>query len=353
MRILVTGASGLIGRELTASLTDRGHEVVALLHRARTLRRNDGSPIAPERLTTLAGDVSHPALGLVPAQHADLAASLDLVVHAAALTAFNLAADQYERVNVGGMRNVLGLAASRADRPVPVLAVSTAYVCGERSGPIAELAADPAAPFANDYERSKARAEALAQAAIAAGHPVAIARPSIVVGAWSDGAIGEFGNIYQLIRLVAEGRVRVLPASPDATLDLVPIDHVVAGLLDLAEGMERARGRIVHLVSGRPVPVTMLATLAEHFPDLNPPRFLPLDRFDPTLLAPLERRLNLSVTDLFASYLKRDPRFADDNLRALTGRTCPPTDQPYIRRLIDYALASGFIISPTAQRASG
>ncbi len=45
MRILVTGAGGLIGRELVGVLSGRGHGVIALQHRSAALHRNDGSPI--------------------------------------------------------------------------------------------------------------------------------------------------------------------------------------------------------------------------------------------------------------------------------------------------------------------
>jgi hypothetical protein len=76
-----------------------------------------------------------------------------------------------------------------------------------------------------------------------------VARPS---RAYRDGTIGQFTNIYALIRLMAAGRIHVLPASPCASLDLVPIDHVIGRLTDIAERMAAASGRAHHLVSGAP-----------------------------------------------------------------------------------------------------
>jgi hypothetical protein len=78
-----------------------------------------------------------------------------------------------------------------------------------------------------------------------------VARPSIVVGRYRDRIIGQFTNIYALIRLVAAGRIHILPANPCASLDLVPIDHVIGGLTDIAARMAAA-GRAYHLVSGAP-----------------------------------------------------------------------------------------------------
>jgi hypothetical protein len=59
------------------------------------------------------------------------------------------------------------------------------------------------------------------------------------------------------------------------------------------------------------------------------------------------------VTSFHASYLQRDPRFQDDNLRALAGRRCPRPDQAFLRRMIDYGLATGYLRGRTVQRMSG
>ncbi len=209
----------------------------------------------------------------------------DLIVHVAAVTGFDAPGKLLRAVNVDGTAHVLALAAGGA-RTLPVLHVSTAYVCGEVSGPVAEHDRPGAGPFANGYEATKADAEALAVQAGRDGVPVAIARPSIVVGAYADGAIRRPDGIYALIRLGAEGRVTALPARLGATLDLVPVDHVANGLLHLAQHMGQAAGRIVHLVSGRPVPVGMLAGLATEYPHLAAPRLIQPERFDPERLPP-------------------------------------------------------------------
>ncbi len=243
-------------------------------------------------------------------------------------------------MNVAGVANLLAL----TDGPqTPLLHVSTAYVCGLRDGPIREDELDVGQAFANGYEASKAEGERLVAAARGRGRPVAVARPSVVVGASRDGVIGGFGSFYGLLRLAAEGHVPVLPARPGASLDLVPIDHVVAGLTDIAERMAEAAGQTFHLVSGAPVPVAALLALSAEYPQLHAPRFVSPEAFDPGALTPLQRQVHAQATGLLAGYLQRDPRFADANLRALSGRACPPTDGRFLRGLIDHCLAAGYI----------
>ncbi len=352
MKILVTGAGGLIGRELTGHLAERSHGVVAMQHRNTMLHRNDGRPVpadpwtgvlpGPGKVVTLPGNVGQLGLGLPDG----LAAGLDLVVHCAAVTGFSLSAEIYEAMNMRGTANVLAFAGA-----VPVLHVSTAYVCGRRSGLIGEGEGDAGHGFHNGYERSKAAAEVLVNAARDAGRTVAVARPSIVVGDSRTGAIGVFGSIYSLMRLVAEGRIGTLPAAPGATLDLVPIDHVIGGLTDISEHMEAAAGRTFHLVSGKPVPVAALASLAQDYPALHAPRLVAPERFDPGTLPPNERSLIGQVSGLLEGYLQQDLRFQDGNLQALNGRRCPATGRPFLRRLLDHCLATGYITSRRAAAA--
>lgn len=355
LRILMTGASGLVGGEVAGRLLDRGHAVTAIVRRTRAIRRNDGSALpatdwrdAPpdgRRLAVIEGDLRRPLLGLERGNA--IARAHDLLVHCAAATGFGLDDAEYAAVNVAGTRNALDLARSGA---IPMLHVSTAYVCGVRDGPVLETELDLGQRFANGYEASKAEAERLLRAS---GHPVAVARPGIVVGEWRSGAIRGFDTIYAAFRLITEGRIRVMPATPDATLDFVPIDHVAAGLVALAERIGRAAGRTFHLVSGAPVTVGMFRDAIADFPQFAVPTFADPAGFDPAALPPAERRLHAAVAAMYASYFQRSPRFDDRAMRALSGRTCPPTDPAFLRRLIRYCIKARFLRPPRGQGANG
>lgn len=329
LRILVTGAAGLIGGEVAARLVGRGHRVSALVHRNPDVRGNDGELVPA---AVLHGDVTAPGLGI-----GEAANGYDLLIHCAATTRFDLDDAAYRATNVAGTANALATAQAGG---MAFLHVSTAYVCGKRDGVIAEDDALPAGGFANGYEASKAEGEALVAAS---GLPFAIARPSVVVGEYASGTIRSFDTIYAAFKLLALGRVQQMSASPNATIDFVPIDYVAAGLVAIAEDMPKANGGRFHLVSGNPVPVAQFAAAIGAYSQFSEPTLVPPDQFDPDALPAAERRLYARVAGLYSIYFQRDPRFDDSQLRALTGLDCPSTDPAFLIRLIDYCIARGFL----------
>ena len=334
LTILVTGGAGLLGGEVCARLIAAGHRVTALVHRAPDVFANDGSPVAVE---TLRGDVSQTRFGWDEASFAEVARAHDLILHCAATVRFDLDDADYRAVNIDGVANMLALAQAGG---MAVLHVSTAYVCGTRDGAITESDPLPESGFANGYEASKAAGERLVRAS---GLRWAIARPSIVVGEYECGAIRQFDTTYAAFKLIAEGRVRHMPARAGATLDFVPIDHVAKGLVRLAERMEQAAGGTFHLASGQPLPVPEFTGAIGAYPHFHEPELVAPDAFDPAMLPALERRLFRRVAGLYASYFQRDPHFDDSGFLAVGGEACPQTGQPYIHRLIDYCMRAGFL----------
>jgi len=354
-RIFLTGATGLLGGEITARLLARGHVVTALINRSKEVRNNEGVVLPASRwsgrspppgtLTLVPGDVRQDRLGLDDRTWSKVAAGHDLVLHCAAITQFDADEASYRAVDVEGVARVLALGEAGG---MKVLHVSTAYVCGMRAGIVLESDLDCGQTFANGYEASKAAAERLVRRSRV---PAAMAGPSIVVGNSETGAIRSFDALYAAFRLVAEGRIRRMPATSDATLDFVPMDHVAGGIVALAENMRVVVGKTFHLVSGAPLPVAQFRDAIAAYPQFTAPKLVDPTDFDVNALSPLERRLHTRIATLYASYFQRNPHFDDREFRAAIRSACPPTGPAFLRRLIGHCITVGFLnaepVSPT------
>ncbi|MWV27095.1 SDR family oxidoreductase [Aurantiacibacter rhizosphaerae] len=333
LKILVTGAAGLIGGEVCARLAARGADVTAMVRKTREVRGNDGLPVAG--ITIVSGDVTLPLMGLDPA-----ALKPDLVIHCAASLEFDAPRDVLAAVNVEGTRNAVEFARASG---AGFLHVSTAYVCGQREGTIAEGPVPASTRFTNNYEESKALAE---EVVACSGVSFAIARPSIVLGDDATGAIREFPSLCNAFRLMARGKIGVLPVAATSTLNLVPISHVAEGIARLAEQFAAAQGGYFHLVTQHPLPAAELARGVARVEHLPSPVTVDPNQFDIDSLQGAERMLLSRMLGTYGAYFRQEPRFEDDAFRALTGLECPETDIAWLARLIDYGVASGFLPAP-------
>lgn len=330
LRVLVTGAAGLIGGEVCARLAARGAHVTAMVRRTREVRGNDGALVPGMRVVP--GNLIDPLMGLDPAAH-----DVDVVIHCAASLEFDAPEEELQAVNVEGTCHALAFARAAG---AAFLHVSTAYVCGTRVGVIAEGPVPEGTRFTNRYEASKAAAEALVAAS---GLTFAIARPSIVLGHSQTGAIRDFPSLCNVFRLMARGKVTQFPVSEGATLNLVPIDHVAEGIVRIAGQMAAASGGYFHLTAAAPTPAAELArgvARVPHFPD---PLVIAPDAFDIASLNPIEQRVAGRMLATFGAYFTRNPHFDDAKFRALTGLDCPPTDLAWMDRLIAYGIAAQYL----------
>ena len=226
--VLLTGATGFVGRELLARFLDRDDRHVHALVRAGDDCEATARLPAHERLSVWAGDIERPGLGLDARRADELAERVSTVVHCAASVSFSLGLDESRRVNVDGTGRMVDLAercASRGDGLERFSYVSTAYVAGAHRGTFGEDSLDVGQSFRNPYERSKFEAERLVRER-ASGLPAQVLRPSIVVGDSRTGWTSSFNVLYPPLRALSRGLVARVPADPQAIVDVVPVDHV-------------------------------------------------------------------------------------------------------------------------------
>lgn len=188
-RVLVTGASGFVGRSVCEYLVKQGVQVLGGV-------RGSCQPIPGVELLEI-GDVAD----VTPLRWAELLGGVQVVAHCAALVhQMKGVADPraYYRVNTKGTEVLAEAAAKAGVRRFVFL--STVKVLGESTKPGEKFYSDSPADPHDDYARSKWLAEqALVLIAEQTDMDMVILRPPLIYGA------GVGGNFRALMKLVAKG----------------------------------------------------------------------------------------------------------------------------------------------------
>src|SRR6478609_5283499 len=220
MRVLLTGATGVVGTELA--------------HRLPAAARAHGRPLDLVPVARRGDTAVHWRMGAEPPPP-ELGGHWDVIVHAAASTRWTLGRDEATAANLEPLRAALAL----ADRDTHLVQVSTAYVGGERNPE--DLRGTEFEGYRNGYEWSKARCEELARD-LHPG-PLTLVRPPLVVGRRTDGAIARFSGPYTMIQALVSGTAAVVVGDPAGHAEISPVDEVAAALTAavLAPPTERPR----------------------------------------------------------------------------------------------------------------
>jgi nucleoside-diphosphate-sugar epimerase len=233
VRVLVTGASGFLGRATAAAVRDAGHEV-------RTFQRR---PSGVSGVSDVLGTMTDGAAV------ARAVAGTDAVVHLAAKV--SLAGDpaDFARVNVDGTRTLVDAArAAEVGRFVFVSSPSVAHTGSSLVG----AGAGPAEPARarGDYARTKAAAELVALGADAPGFAVVAVRPHLV---WGPGDTQLVGRIVDRAR---KGRLPLLDSGA-ALIDTLYVDNAASAMVAALEHAtdDDVHGNAYVVTNGEPRPV--------------------------------------------------------------------------------------------------
>ncbi len=227
MRVLVTGASGMLGRAAAARLLARGDDVTVLQ------RRPSGLPCRE-----VLGDVADPAV----VQRA--ARGQDAVLHLAAKVDVTGPWAQYASTNIEGTRSVvLACRTAGVGRLVHVSSPSVAHagtaLSGAGAGP-----ADPARARGR-YSRSKAVAELAALAMDSPSLAVLAIRPHLVWGP------GDPQLVERIVERARAGRLRVI-GSGAALIDTTYVDNAAAALIAAVDVCGPVHGEALVVSNGEP-----------------------------------------------------------------------------------------------------
>lgn len=339
MSVVLTGGTGFLGVETLLRLVASGERVEAIVRgpdaaaRVATALEQAGVDRAARALVrAVPGDVTARGLGLSRRDFDRIRREATGVVHCAASVSWTLSLAEARAINVVGTRRVLELAEEiqRCGSLERVVHVSTAYVAGRHRGRFSESDLFVGQSFRNTYEQAKAEGEQMVQR-LADRLPIAVVRPSIVVGESDTGWTPAFNVIYWPLRAFARGLLREVPALPDARADIVPVDYVADVILHALRRGAPADSGVLHATAG-----SGYAT-AERLIELTCDA---MGRERPRLVeVGAELAGGGEQAALYAQYFDMQVEFDDARTRAATGLAPPPLES-YFDGLIAFAEAA-------------
>lgn len=235
--VLLTGATGFVGRYVARELLRRTDTTVHCLVRAENVGQ------ARARLTTALagvvtglegyrhrirvwpGSVEQRRLGLSRRDYDILAERVSTICHCAATVNWVASYRRLRDTNVLGTLEVIRLAGARG--PKRIIFTSTLAVCFPVGGPDMIDESTELQPYIDrmplGYAQSKCVAECLLKHASLAGVPVCVVRPALISGDSETGDVNDRDLIAELVRSCTATGVA---SDTDWRLDCVPVDSV-------------------------------------------------------------------------------------------------------------------------------
>ncbi|TWT57518.1 Linear gramicidin synthase subunit D [Thalassoglobus neptunius] len=363
--LLLTGATGLLGRYLMKDLLKNGVKLAVL---ARPSRRTSPEArveaamrvwdnILGEQLprpVVLKGDINSPDLGLSNTDIKWASENCSSMIHNAASLSFVSTGRDSEpwRSNVDGTATVLEFCQQAGIKEF--FHVSTAYVAGLREGRILESELDVGQEFANPYEESKVMAEKLVREANFI-NDLTVFRPAIIVGDSQTGLTFTYHNFYAMVQLAYtiarsmhethfSGKVDAsninVKSSGDERKNLVPVDWVSEVMATIVTD-KTLHGKTYHLTPRLPVPSRLIRDVIEEVIGLYG---LGLETDENQTSEPTEmEKVFFKHMEVYESYWKDDPEFDSTNTQtAVPQNLCPHVDRDMLTLMAKDAIARSF-----------
>ena len=253
MKVLLTGGTGFLGKSVARQLDARGHALRILARERSDLA---GLPPGAEVVRGDVTDLDSLRRG---------AAGCDAVLHMAAMVKMWVPErDRFDRVNLGGLRHALEAAAGAGAR----LVYTSSFIAVGPAGPqpADEARRHPGDRYRNDYERTKALADAIVLEAAAAGRDVVALYPGVVYG---PGDLTDGNLVVKMIADHMQGRFPGIIGPGDRLWSYAFVDDVAAGH---AAALERGRRGERYFLTGPNASMTELFRTLQQVAGVAPPR---------------------------------------------------------------------------------
>ena len=203
-------------------------------------------------------------LGLSGAEFRQLTREVDRIHHLAHVGTSAVDRAMAHAINVVGAAEILEF--SRAAPQLACLVVhSTAHVSGDRTGVVYEEDLDRGQSFRCVADETRMRAEVLVRRAMREV-PIAVVRPTTIVGDAGSGEGDRLEGIYLLVLLVVATPAEIaipFPGRGDTPLNIVPLDYAIRAAHAIGRHPS-APGRTFHLADPDPLSARSVFELVTH-----------------------------------------------------------------------------------------
>ncbi|MFW9968246.1 MAG: NAD-dependent epimerase/dehydratase family protein [Candidatus Thorarchaeota archaeon] len=327
MKVLVTGATGFIGRKLVAALVEAGHDVTAFV------RPTSNRAGLPEGIQFSEGEMLD-ARSLNNAVEGQ-----DVVIHLAAYFDFYPSdIDLMYRVNIEGPSNLF-----RACKDTTVtrfIYCSSTEVIGPVRFPPANEDTELRPQF--DYAKSKVEAEsAIKDISKETGIDHVILRPTGIMGE------GDLYVMYEVAYELYNGKVFALPRDLSAQFMFAHIDDVVSGFMAALTPMTATNNTIIlapdEAMSWEKFVEVMTSRLGVDPPRLRVPKAFA--KFGMGILSPFKNRKKMTFFWHMKSVdiLHQDRIYSNEKAKRLLAWSPQVTMEEGFQRAIDWYFEHGYL----------
>ena len=238
-KVLVTGASGLLGEELINQLLNNGQEVIALVH---------NNPI----------QIKHPLLQVIQGNIFDILLLDDLVCqvqqvyHCAGIVSFSAKEkEQMIKVNIEGTANVVN--ACLTNNEIKLVHVSSVSALGRiREGEKINEKMNWTEETSNSfYGHTKYLGEMEVWRGIAEGLNAVVVNPTIILGGnrWDSGSMAIFKTAYEEFKYYTEGVSGFVDVHDVAEAMILLMNSSISGERFILSGENKAYRDIFSLIA--------------------------------------------------------------------------------------------------------
>ncbi|HHT9121782.1 MAG TPA: SDR family oxidoreductase [Candidatus Wunengus sp. YC63] len=391
MRIAITGATSLLGRNLLFEIIKQNIndldklEIIVLgkekygknlSRRIIDIFEEEGRPLFPKaqipaiqeyfahRIECVDMCLDREDLGISQGDVQRLhSAPIDFFFHIAAITDFSdspQVKEKLDKVNVLGTQSILKLISSL--KVGEFCYVSTAYSCGETAGRIMPDYTNPDQKFRNYYEASKSEAETYVQEFCKNnGLHYRIFKPSVICGRLMEPPLGstyKFDVFYAWAAFFLNMKKKEIkdksliyetPVTFDVRirvgersgLNIVPADYAAKVMYQVC--IQNACDNSFHLVNNQDTPCNLFMSLMIHAINIQG---IQLVENIPGELNFLESFYYNSIGKRWDSYVNMEKtHFDTENLVHVLQKarlSCPPVNESNFQILMDYAKSKNF-----------